>query len=76
MAISLLCFYSDTWYTVFKLYDIQMVTLKPFCVRDNNVAMTFHSAHTIYLLAMLVLKNGKRVYIQNNRLRLLTHHIT
>jgi len=48
MAISLLCFYCDMRYTVFKLYDMQMVTLKPFCILDGSVAMTFHSAHIIY----------------------------
>jgi len=55
--------------TVFKLYDMQMVTLKPFCILDGNVAMTFHSAHIIYLCAMLVLKNRKRFLYSSNRIK-------
>jgi len=34
-------------YTVFELCDTQMVTLKPFCVLDGRVAVTFRSAHII-----------------------------
>jgi hypothetical protein len=46
-----------------------MVTLKPFCILDGSDAVTFHSAHIIYLFGMLVLKNGKRIYIQSNRIK-------
>jgi hypothetical protein len=55
---------------VFKLFDMQMVTLKPFCILDGSVATTFPSAHILYLFAVLVLKNGKRIYMWSNRIKI------
>jgi hypothetical protein len=77
MGISLSCIHCDVWCMVFKLYNVQMVKMKPFCVLNSSVVTTFHAAHTIYISAVLVLKSRKRIYLFGaTNLRLFIHHNT